>query len=98
MSRVREAQKINAALIKKGWKRNVGGKHVRYAFLDVDGKESVIKTMISHGMSGTALSEDLMSKMARQLHLTKQQFLDLIDCRLSEEGYRECLRDLGILK
>jgi hypothetical protein len=29
--------------------------------------------------------------MARQLRLTKQQFLDLIDCRLSESGYREII-------
>jgi hypothetical protein len=52
---------------------------------------SEIKTMMSHGMMGSSLSADVVSKMARQLHLSTTQFLALIDCTLSEEKYRDIL-------
>jgi len=46
-------------------------------------------------MLGSTLCAKLISLMARQLHLTKNQFLDLIDCPLDEEGYRAILRKSG---
>jgi predicted RNA binding protein YcfA (HicA-like mRNA interferase family) len=88
----RQSREVHAALVKKGFICNQAGKHVHYIF------SKKIRTMISHSNTGKTLNSFLVAKMAKQLHLTKQQFLDLIDCRLSEEGYRECLRDLGILK
>ena len=51
-------------------------------------------TLMSHGMMGSSLSADLISRMARQLQLTKKQFLDLIDCTLDEEGYRAILQSV----
>jgi len=53
--------------------------------------------MISHGMGGSSLSAKLIGNMARQLHLTKKQFLALIDCPLDEEGYRAILDELGVI-
>jgi hypothetical protein len=50
---------------------------------------------MSHGMMGSTINVDLISKMARQLRLTKTQFLDLIDCRLSEKDYRQILQNYG---
>jgi hypothetical protein len=41
----------------------------------------------------STIDVNILSLMARQLHLTKKQFLDLIDCPLDEAGYRGILRD-----
>ena len=44
---------------------------------------------------GDTIGTKLISEMARQLHLTKKQFLDLIDCTVTEEDYRTILREQG---
>ena len=85
MGNVRSVRKIDAALRKKGFQRDDDGDHVRYYFVGLPR----IKTMISHGAMSTTLGAELISRMARQLHLTKKQFLALIDCTLNEDDYRE---------
>ncbi len=52
--------------------------------------------MVSHGMGNSTIGSKLISDMARQLHLTKSQFLALIDCTLDEAGYREILTTQGL--
>jgi hypothetical protein len=52
-----------------------------------------IRTMMSHGMTGGTFSANLTSDMAHQCRLTKDQFLDFIDCRMSEEEYRELINE-----
>ena len=89
MGSTRTGRDIDKALCKKGFRREMDGKHIRYFF------NVRIFTHISHGMMGTAIGAPLISKMAQQLRLTKKQFLALIDCPLDEEGYREILRDQG---
>ncbi len=93
MGNVRSARVIDVALCKKGFRRELDGKHIRYFF---KGNPN-IRTMISHGMANTALSADMISKMAKQLKLTTKQFLAFIDCTLSEEGYREVLEKQGLV-
>jgi len=85
MGSARTGREIDAALRQKGFVRELNGKHIRYFF------SSRIFTHISHGMMGTAIGPPLISLMARQLGLTKKQFLALIDCTLDEDGYREIL-------
>ena len=48
-------------------------------------------------MGNSTLSDELISLMSHQLHLTKSQFLDLIDCSLDEAGYREILKGRGLV-
>ncbi len=45
---------------------------------------------------GETIGANLLSQMSRQLHLTKAQFLALIDCTLSEEGFRDILKGQGL--
>ena len=47
-------------------------------------------------MMGSTIDVNILSKMAKQLHLSKKQFLELIDCPLDENGYRQILRDEGL--
>ena len=92
MGSTRKGRDIDAVLRKKGFWRNVSSDHVFYYFGSTD-----ISTKISHGMLGSSLSADLISRMAKQLRLTKKQFLDLIDCTLDETGYRAILESRGII-
>lgn len=95
MGRVRSGREVDAALRKKGFQRDSEGKHIRYYLVNPDGREAGIRTMMSHGIMGGTLSSKLVSDMARQLHLTKAQFLDLVDCPLDETAYRDILRERG---
>jgi hypothetical protein len=94
MSNTRSGRQTDTALCKKGFRKVLSGKHIQYFLFARPGEPELdIRTMISHGMMGSALSADLMNKMARQLHLTKAQFLDFIDCRMSEEDYRKKIEE-----
>ena len=92
MSSTRSGRTIDAALRKKGFVRSVDSDHVVYRFFS-EFSELLSRTKISHGMMGSTLSVNLISLMARQLRLKKNQFLDLIDCPLDEKGYREIVEN-----
>jgi len=86
----RKGRDIDSALRKKGFLRDTSGDHIFYFF----GKTRIIKTKMSHGMLGSSIGAGLIGDMAIQLHLSKKQFLDLIDCNLDADGYQaiiECL-------
>ncbi|MGL4943954.1 MAG: hypothetical protein ACRC46_12285 [Thermoguttaceae bacterium] len=88
MGRVRAGRNVDAALRKKGFKRDASGDHVYYFFTDPEGQETILNTKMSHGMLGSTIDAKTLSLMSRQLRITKAQFLDLIDCVLSESEYR----------
>ena len=91
MGNVRKGREIDLALRKKGFRREVSGNHICYFLTDEDGGDTDIKTKVSHGAMGDTLGVNLISLMARQLRLTKMQFLELIDCTLDEDRYREII-------
>jgi hypothetical protein len=87
MSSVRLGREIDKSLRKKGLQRELDGKHIRYFF------SATIFTHISHGMMGEEIDAPLIAQMARQLCLSKKQFLELIDCSLDETTYRSILQE-----
>ena len=95
MRRVYSGKEIDSALCRKGFRRDDGHDHVFYFLSFANRRDTGIKTKISHGMMGQTIGAGLISLMARQLHLTKSQFLDFIDCTVSEEDYRTILRELN---
>ena len=95
MSSVRSAREIASALSKKGFFIEKDGDHIRFYHLNTSGDESGIKTKISHGALGATISAKMISLMAHQLRLTKKEFLELIDCTINEEKYRELLVEKG---
>ena len=58
-------------------------------------RKPYVRTMLSHGVLGDSIGADLISRMSRQLHLSKEQFLDLIDCHLDADGYQAIVERLG---
>jgi len=60
--------------------------------LYIDGAKTSISTKVSHGPKHD-IDDGLISFMKKQLRLeTKDQFMDLIKCPLSANGYLEILR------
>jgi len=90
MGSTRKGRDIHAALRKKGFQYDSTGDHVYYFF-----GETSVRTKMSHGMMGMSVGAPLLSQMARQLHLTNSQFLDLIDCSMDEGGYLAILLEQG---
>jgi hypothetical protein len=69
--------------------------HHRMLWLVVAGRKTPIHTWISHNQR--RIDDWLMSQMSKQLHLTKKQFIALVDCTLSEEEYVRMMRVGGFL-
>ena len=96
MGNVRSGRDIDAALRKKGFRRETDGKHIWYHFTNANGEVSHVKTMISHGMLGSTIGAPLISEMARQLHFSKRQFLEFVDCHIDEEALRTLYQEQGL--
>ena len=89
----RKGREIDSALRKKGFVRDTDGKHIWYYFTGIP--QTGIKVMVSHGMMGETIGAGLIGDMAIQLHLSKKQFLELIDCTLDAAGYQAIIERLG---
>jgi len=72
---------MGSALSKKGFKIHQSH-HTFYVFY-FNGKKTNIKTFISHGKK--EYGDALISAMKKQLHLSREEFDDLISCPLKEE-------------
>lgn len=74
---------ITQALKRKGMKPARPGDHSRFIRTTPTGFK--ITTMVSHG--ARTIDDTLIGTMARQCNLTKAQFLDLVECPLSQEDW-----------
>ncbi len=90
----RDRKDVDSALQKKGF-RNKEGDHHYHLYYSMAGLKSRVFTKTSH--SQKSISEDLLSQMARQCRLTRQQFFNLLDCPLSREEYEEILTSKDLL-
>jgi predicted RNA binding protein YcfA (HicA-like mRNA interferase family) len=89
----RSAREVAANLERKGFIAD-DGDHTFYR-LFVDGKNTGIRTKISHGEK--EIHDGLLSQMAKQTRLVRKEFLDLIDCPMTGSQYIELLRERGLL-
>lgn len=85
---------IDTSLRKKGFECNDKSDHVRY-ILYVDGMKTMIMTKVSHG--DVEIGDGLITAMSRQLKLSKNQFMNLINCTLSKEEYAQTLQNNGVV-
>ena len=89
----RKAREIKEGLTKKGF-ITVQGDHT-FLFLSVEGRKSSIRTKISHGIK--EYGDNLLSYVARELHISTKQLDDLLDCPLKYEDYLSILKTKKIL-
>lgn len=86
---------IERALQRKGFTYR-SGDH-RYYFFEHEGLTRAVFTKVSHGTKYKTLATPLVLKMAKQLRLTKKQFMALVDCSMTQEQYVAHLTQLGFL-
>lgn len=91
----RKVKEVSSRLCGKGFVKNDRSDHCRF-LLYVDGRKTRIRTMISHGER--EIGEELIHRMAAQLKLSKDEFLDLVDCRLDGEEYAGMLMEKGLVE
>jgi len=59
-------------------------------------KKTSVRTRLSHGVN--EYGDSLLGQVARQLHLTRADLGDLIECPLKEDEYRQKLISGGHIK
>lgn len=85
---------IEKALKHNGFKKTPTH-HNQYRYYTLTGTKAPVKTFISHGTKD--YGDDLLSKMADQLKLTKKELLSFIDGKMTREDYETILRRKGII-
>lgn len=84
---------VERALKKKGFQAEPRQDPHRWYRLYLDGEKTIIVTKVSTGKGYKILGDSLVSKMARQLHIQKAEFIDYVDCTLTLGGYRALLKE-----
>lgn len=84
---------IDKNLQKKGFVSH-SGDHIYYFFYD-NNKKTDIFTKVSH--SADEIGDPLISRMSKQLKLSKDQFIKFAKCIISENEYKEILKEGGYL-
>jgi predicted RNA binding protein YcfA (HicA-like mRNA interferase family) len=90
-----KSRTIEKALLKKGFQKERGRSRHKKFTLYIRGRRTSIYTFISHGIN--EYGDDLLNKMRNQLHLTKRQLIDLIECPLKHEGLIEILEEQDLM-
>lgn len=88
----RQKDKVESALQSKGFEQSERDHHY-FIYYTIDGKKTTAKTKTSHTKKMKDIPDNLLGQMAKQCHITKKQFLDLVDCPLSREKYEKILQD-----
>ncbi|MHC5936232.1 hypothetical protein [Nostoc sp.] len=93
----RQKTKVEAGLLSKGFQETQNDHHY-FIYFTKEGKKTTAKTKTSHTKKIKDIPDNLLSQMAKQCHLTKPQFLDLVDCPLTQDKYEEILPKQGIIE
>jgi len=89
-----KTKKIEASLLKKGFKVRQGAKHKIYA-LYIGGSKTSIHTFISRGVA--EYSDSLISKMRQQLKLSPGEFDGVISCPINKEDLIKIYSEKGVI-
>ncbi|MHB8928019.1 MAG: hypothetical protein ACYC9Q_10260 [Bacillota bacterium] len=89
----RKAREVSASLERKGFQQ-FGGDH-SFLVLYVGQAKTSIRTKISHGC--TECSPNILSQMAKELHLNNKELGQLIDCPMTLDQLISVLKDRGHL-
>lgn len=87
------ASKVKKSLVKKGFKEEEGD-HYYFALYE-NGKKTPVYTKTSH--NNQDIGDSLIGLMSRQLYLSKNQFMNLINCPLSKEEYIKILKSKNVI-
>lgn len=88
---------IRRALLKKGFREETKGRDHDVYILETDGKVRAVFTKLSRGTAYHTIGDNLLSKIARQLQVSRPELNDLIACPMDRETYLSVLADRGVL-
>lgn len=88
----RKKAKVESALKKKGFEQT-DGDHRFFVYVTIDGKKTAVRTKTSHTPKMKDIPDNLLSQMAKQCRLSKNNFFRLLDCPLGREEYEKILQD-----
>lgn len=86
----RAKTEVERSLKKKGFQES-SGHHTFFIYHMMNGKKSSFRTKKSHTPKMKEIPDNIIGQMAKQCGLDKAQFLSLVDCPLSREGYEELI-------
>ena len=84
---------IERALPSNGFERAVRG-HIYFMF-QYKGKDCGVSTHVSHGSK--EVGDSLIGQMAKQLRLSKANFVDLVECPMGHDEYVAELKRQALL-
>jgi predicted RNA binding protein YcfA (HicA-like mRNA interferase family) len=87
----RDKRKVENALETKGFQRDERHHHY-FLYRTQQGKLTAIRTRTSH--SGKEIDARLLGRMAQQCQLSRNEFLALVDCTMSQADYESAIVDL----
>lgn len=87
-----KTKEIRHNLAQKGFIEDNSRDHIWLNYFTPEGKKTIIRTKISHGKD--SIGDPLILAMAKQVHLPKTQFIELVNCSLSGEEYYNIVRRL----
>lgn len=87
-----DQRKAVSNLCKKGFVERSGGDHRALNHVTLDGKRSSITTHVSRSPQHKVLSNGLIMMMAKQCHLSKNEFLEFAKCNIDQYAYESMLR------
>lgn len=90
-----KTDKIKKGLKKKGFREDEEHDHIILRLYDKADKPTKIFTKISHGKS--EYGDPLISLVARELNLKKNELLEFINCHISQDDYYRILKEKKIL-
>ncbi len=94
----RDRTDVHSALVSKGFDLKQKGRDHDFYFLRHDGLTRAVFTKISRGFKYKEIGDGLLSRMGRQLHLTRAEFEDLIDCPMTQGKYVALMAERGVLE
>jgi hypothetical protein len=92
----RPRTKVEAALRAKGFALEEGDHHY-FIYVSEDGLVTNVKTKTSHGAKMKDIPDNLLAAMARQVSLSRSEFVSFVDCDLDRRTYEGRLRAAGKL-
>ncbi len=93
----RPKSKVESALLGKGFEKTEKDHHY-FIYFTTDRKKTTARTKTSHSKKMKDIADNLLSQMAKQCYLTKTEFLNLVDCPLSQDMYEDILQKQGIIE
>jgi hypothetical protein len=90
----RDKAKVENGLRAKGF-REESGDHNYFVFHTDKGLKTPVRTKTSHSPKTKVLGDSLLSAIVRQCHLSRTEFLQLVDCPMTHAVYQALLERKG---